>query len=145
VKIIALLTGIHAELRKLNENLESLAVFNESPLAISKGISLFKQIAEAGEAYENEKLRLARLNPLKEMTVAEVLKLKSWIRSQLEKKNVSIRSVAGESYSSHAVTRFLDSDTKHSTAIARDMVAAALGYDTFCDLVEAYRQEGGVA
>ena len=120
MKILGLLGGLYTELKRLNDALEHLTAFNK-------------------------KKQREKENPLSEMTEAEILKIKFWIRAQLKKKNISIESLVVENpYALRSVTRFLNSDTQFNTATARNFIAAALGYASFSDLVEAWR-EGGAA
>jgi hypothetical protein len=139
MKIFELFWGLYTELKRLNENLESLSVFNED----TSVIRFLKQIAAAADAYGDEKLRKARLNPLTDMTPAEVIRLKAWIESQLGKKGIQI-GMSGSHYKDRDIgdIEYFFSYNKSGTEFVRNTISAALGYDTFYDLVEDWRKAG---
>jgi hypothetical protein len=123
MRILELLGGLYAELKRLNDNLEKFPMITDYNL--------------------NEKQKKARENPLKEMTVPEILRLKHWVKSSLNEKGIEM-TVFGGRFTRKAVEGFLEYDGRSSTVIGRDALAAMLGYNNFFDLVEDWRKREGV-
>jgi hypothetical protein len=124
MRILELLGGLYAELKRLNDNLEKFPMITDYSL--------------------NEKQKKARENPLKEMTVPEILRLKHWIKSSLNEKGIEMTVFDSNRFTQKAVEGFLEYAGKSSTVIGRAAIAAALGYNNFFDLVEDWRKREGV-
>jgi hypothetical protein len=123
MKILELLGGLYAELKRLNDNLEQFPMITDYNL--------------------NEKRKKARENPLKEMTDPEILRLKHWVKSALNEKGIET-PIFGDGYRQRAVEEFLEYDGRSSTVLVRNALAAELGYNNFFDLVEDWRKREGV-
>ena len=118
MRIIKLLEALYLELKIFNENVEYFSLL------------------------ETE-VRRKRENPLRILNDVELSSLKLWIHNHLKKNNVGL---IGDAYTVNSAEKFLYSrHTKCPIRPARDLLSAALGYGSFDELLEAWRQSKGGA
>jgi hypothetical protein len=132
MKIISLLSGIHTELKRLNENLERYPSLGENAAIVAE---------------INAKAARLRNNPLLGMSPAEMEHFKDWIADRLKTRNLTPMNLAPDGYRREDIESFIEkSDTRRSTSHVRDIIAKGLGYQDFLGLYEDYkRREGGAA
>jgi hypothetical protein len=131
MRIINLLSGIHIELKRLNENLERYPSLNENATIVAE---------------INAKAARLRNNPLIGMTPAEVERFKGWISGRLEARNLTPENLTYSNYNRKIIEKFLQERTQSVNQTVRDIIAKGLGYQDFAGLYEHYKKrEGGVA
>jgi hypothetical protein len=131
MRIINLLNGILAELKRLNENLERYPSLSENTAIVTEF---------------NVKAARLRNNPLLGMTKTERERLKNWIASQFEARNLIPEYLEDEGYHRESIKKFFQDYRKSAGIEVRDIIAKGLGYQDFIGLYEDYKtQEGGAA
>jgi hypothetical protein len=131
MKILKLLEGILAELKRLNENLEHSPSLGENAVIVAE--------------FTAKAARL-RNNPLLGMTDIEKRRLKTWIEIRLEGRRLTPKNLASNDARRKRIENFLHSDSPCASTEIRDALAKGLGYQDFVSLYEDYKaQEGGAA
>jgi hypothetical protein len=130
MKIIDLLIGIHAELKRLNENLEHYPSLNENAAIV---------------ADFNAKATRLRNNPLIGMTNTERELFKAWITSRLEARNLTPEKLAPDTYRRESIKNFIKDRSRCAGIEVRDTIAKGLGYQDFVSLYEDYKKLAAAA
>jgi len=156
MKIIRLLEGLYEELKTFNERCpENLSLFaNETKNVRDRFLfdmekqklwfdTHFEKLEwkeKHGDMTEGEN-KHNRGYPIRYMTDVEKMSLKLWVRKHLEEKNIDLQSIAVNPWTLNSAYSFLYSSSNYLTKSARNLISAALGYGSFDDLLEAYRQK----
>jgi len=113
MRVLKLLQELYLELKTFNENVEYFTCL------------------------KHEKER-RRENPMSSMTDIERISFKIWLNKRLQEKNITFE---GDSYDQRQARNFLTVDHRFATKSVRNIFSAVLGFDSFNDLLAAYRRE----
>ena len=132
MKILKLLQELYLELREYNEQTTKLEELYTELKTFNSNVEYFNLLKT--EARRN------RANPIRTMNEFERLSLKKWINERLKEKGISFN---GEGYGFRQAREFIIDQINCAGSPTRQLVASALGYGSFEELLEAYRETKG--
>jgi hypothetical protein len=116
VRLFKLLEGLYAELKTFNENVKYFSLI------------------------ETE-VRRNKENPVRVLGEKEKAHLKQWINNRLEAANINPNDLFAEPHVVKKINNFLRYENDLGGIRARKIISEALSYDSFSDLIDAWRKE----